>query len=46
MAKLYVVLSLNEKVKVIEAKDKDKLSVREISVEKRKYTTQLNKRIK
>jgi hypothetical protein len=29
MAKLYVA-SLNEKVKVIETKDKDKLSVREI----------------
>jgi predicted DNA-binding protein YlxM (UPF0122 family) len=30
MAKSYVALSLNEKVKVIEAKEKDKLSVREI----------------
>jgi hypothetical protein len=30
MAKLCVVLSQNEKVKVIEAKEKDKLSVREI----------------
>jgi hypothetical protein len=30
MAKSYVVLSLNEKVKVIEAKETDKLSVREI----------------
>jgi hypothetical protein len=32
MAKSYVVLSLNEKVKVIEAKEKDKLSVREIKM--------------
>jgi hypothetical protein len=30
MAKSYVALSINEKVKVIEAKEKDKLSVREI----------------
>jgi hypothetical protein len=30
MAKLYVALSINEKVKVIETKEKDKLSVREI----------------
>jgi transposase len=30
MAKSCVALSLNEKVRVIEAKDKDKLSVREI----------------
>jgi hypothetical protein len=29
MAKSYVALSINEKVKVIEAKEKDKLSVRE-----------------
>jgi hypothetical protein len=30
MAKSYVALSPNEKVKVIEAKEKDELSVREI----------------
>jgi hypothetical protein len=30
MTKLYVALSLNEKVKIIEAKENDKLSVREI----------------
>jgi hypothetical protein len=30
MAKSYVALLLNKKVKVIEAKEKDKLSVREI----------------
>jgi hypothetical protein len=50
MAKSYVALLPNGKVKVIEAKEKDKLSVREIvmrlSATKRKYTTDSNKRIK
>jgi hypothetical protein len=50
MATLYVVFLLNKKVKVTEAKEKEKLSAWEIMKRckcgKRKYITNLDKRIK
>jgi hypothetical protein len=44
MAKSYVALSLNEKVKVIEAKEEDKFSVREIMDMGVNYTFKLRYR--
>ena len=46
MAKSYVALSLNEKVKVIEAKEKDKLSVREIMMQFKCGKTQIYNMLK
>jgi hypothetical protein len=46
MAKSYVAMLLNEKVKVTEAKEKNKLSLRETMMRVKCGKTQLNKRIK
>jgi hypothetical protein len=46
MAKSYVALSLNEKVKVIEAEEKNKLSLREVMMQFKCGKTQMYNALK